>query len=64
MPGDGGSQFQAKLNKTTVVHYFCEKTSDGWFDLWLNMELMAPYVLDCFVDNMKLVECHVMMLHV
>ncbi|CAL4120224.1 unnamed protein product, partial [Meganyctiphanes norvegica] len=54
VPGDGGSQIEAKLNKPTTVHYVCTQKSDAYFDLWLNMELLAPYVIDCWVDNMKL----------
>ncbi|CAH1270757.1 PLA2G15 [Branchiostoma lanceolatum] len=54
IPGDGGSQLEAKLNKSSSPHYFCDKTTDDYFDLWLNIELLVPYVLDCWVDNMKL----------
>lgn len=49
VPGDGGSQMEAKLNKPSVVHYVCDKTSD-WFSLWLNIELLVPVVIDCFVS--------------
>eukprot|EP00096_Caligus_rogercresseyi_P004061 TRINITY_DN1819_c0_g1_i2.p1 TRINITY_DN1819_c0_g1~~TRINITY_DN1819_c0_g1_i2.p1 ORF type:complete len:408 (-),score=101.72 TRINITY_DN1819_c0_g1_i2:466-1689(-) len=54
IPGDGGSQVEARLNKTSVVHYICSKTSD-WFPLWLNLELMVPEVIDCWADNIKLI---------
>lgn len=54
IPGDGGSQVEAKVNKTNVVHYICEKTSD-YFNIWLNMELLVPVVIDCWIDNIKLV---------
>jgi lysophospholipase-3 len=53
VPGDGGSQFEARLNKPSVVHMWCTQKTTDWFALWLNLELLAPYVLDCFVDNMK-----------
>jgi lysophospholipase-3 len=49
VPGDGGSQVEAKINKTSVVHYICEKISSDYFNLWLNMELLVPVVIDCFV---------------
>ncbi|XP_046386151.1 phospholipase A2 group XV-like [Ischnura elegans] len=55
VPGDGGSQLEAKLNKSSVVHYLCAKTTDDYFDLWLNLELLVPLVIDCWVDNMKLI---------
>lgn len=54
VPGDGGSQLDAKLNKTSSVHYICEKTSADYFNIWLNMELLVPMVIDCWIDNVKL----------
>ncbi|XP_029156457.1 group XV phospholipase A2-like [Nylanderia fulva] len=54
VPGDGGSQIEAKINKSSVVHYICEKISNDYFSLWLNMELLVPVVIDCFIDNLKL----------
>lgn len=54
VPGDGGSQLEAKLNKTSVVHYICAKTSTDYFNIWLNLELLVPFVIDCWVDNLKL----------
>uniref|UniRef100_A0A0C9RIY1 PLA2G15_1 protein n=1 Tax=Fopius arisanus TaxID=64838 RepID=A0A0C9RIY1_9HYME len=54
VPGDGGSQVEAKLNKSSVVHYLCEKTSTEYFNIWLNLELLVPIIIDCFIDNMKL----------
>ena len=53
MPGDGGSQFEGKLNRSDVPHIWCTKLTDDWFPLWLNLELLVPYVLDCFTDNMR-----------
>uniref|UniRef100_A0A915K4A3 Group XV phospholipase A2 n=1 Tax=Romanomermis culicivorax TaxID=13658 RepID=A0A915K4A3_ROMCU len=54
-PGDAGSQVFAKLNKTEGPHIFCFKKTDDYFQLWLNLELLAPLALDCWVDNMKLI---------
>uniref|UniRef100_A0A1B6CCH8 Group XV phospholipase A2 n=1 Tax=Clastoptera arizonana TaxID=38151 RepID=A0A1B6CCH8_9HEMI len=54
VPGDGGSQVDAKLNKSSVVHYICEKTTSDYFNIWLNLELLVPLVIDCWVDNMRL----------
>ncbi|XP_055386604.1 phospholipase A2 group XV-like [Condylostylus longicornis] len=54
VPGDGGSQVDARLDKPSVVHYICDKKTDNWFNIWLNMELLVPYVIDCFIDNVKL----------
>ncbi|XP_048748762.1 phospholipase A2 group XV-like isoform X2 [Ostrea edulis] len=55
MPGDGGTQFEAKLNKTTAPHSLCTLKTNVYFSLWLNLEELAPIVIDCFTDNMKLV---------
>lgn len=54
VPGDGGSQFEARLDKPSVQHIFCTYKTENWYSLWLNLELLGPYILDCFVDNMKL----------
>ncbi|UJR31414.1 hypothetical protein I4U23_018907 [Adineta vaga] len=55
IPGDGGSQIWARLNRTVPPpHFFCYRHSD-WFELWLNLELITPEVIDCFVDNMRLI---------
>ncbi|RCN34756.1 Lecithin:cholesterol acyltransferase [Ancylostoma caninum] len=56
IPGDGGSQLEANLTgKPSVVHYICSKQTADYFDLWLNLELFTPLVIDCWVDNMMLV---------
>lgn len=54
VPGDGGSQMEAKLNKPTTVHYICDKTTKDWFNIWLNLELLAPIIIDCWIDNVRL----------
>ncbi|XP_075212925.1 lysosomal phospholipase A and acyltransferase-like [Lycorma delicatula] len=55
VPGDGGSQVEARLNKTDVPHYICSKYTKDFFSIWLNLELLVPLVIDCWVDNMKLI---------
>lgn len=55
IPGDGGCQLEARLNKTNVVHYICQKTTKDFFNIWLNMELLVPVVIDCWIDNIKLI---------
>ncbi|CAH1953902.1 unnamed protein product [Acanthoscelides obtectus] len=54
IPGDGGCQVEAKLNKSSVVHYICEKITKDYFTIWLNLELLVPLVIDCWIDNIKL----------
>lgn len=51
MPGDGGSRLQAKLDRTDVLHHYCERKSSDWFDLWVNLSLLVPFALDCWVDK-------------
>ncbi|XP_074597419.1 lysosomal phospholipase A and acyltransferase-like isoform X2 [Brevipalpus obovatus] len=55
VPGDGGSQIEAKLNKTETVHYFCEAKTTDFFTLWIAISDLVPYAVDCFTDNMRLV---------
>ncbi|XP_055546435.1 phospholipase A2 group XV-like [Wyeomyia smithii] len=55
VPGDGGSQVDAILKKQDSVHFYCQKTTDTYFNLWLNKELLVPFVIDCWIDNMRLV---------
>ena len=55
VPGDGGSQLEAKLNKPSKVAWYCKKKTDYWFDLWLNIESLLPKAIDCLVDNMRYV---------
>lgn len=51
VPGDGGSRIDAKLNKSTVVHYLCDKKTNDYSNIWLNLELLVPYVIDCLVSK-------------
>lgn len=36
------------------MHYICAKTSTDYFNIWLNLELLVPFVIDCWVDNTRL----------
>ncbi|KAM8890932.1 lysosomal phospholipase A and acyltransferase [Spinachia spinachia] len=55
VPGDLGNQLEAKLDKPSVVHYICYKKTDSFFTLWLNVELLIPLAIDCWVDNIRLI---------
>ncbi|XP_071973887.1 lysosomal phospholipase A and acyltransferase isoform X2 [Engystomops pustulosus] len=33
----------------------CSKKTDYYFTLWLNLELLLPLVIDCWIDNIRLV---------
>ena len=54
VPGDGGSQLFAKLNRSGVPHWYCYKDTQDFFNIWLNLEEIA-FSIDCFVENMMLV---------
>lgn len=53
VPGDLGNQLEAKLDKPKVVHYLCSKRTDSYFTLWLNLELLLPVIIDCWIDNIR-----------
>lgn len=53
VPGYGGTRLEAKLNKPSVVRYFCDLESD-WSDVWINVKLLLPYMIDCLIDNLRL----------
>ena len=53
IPGDGGSQIEARLNKTSTNHWWCSKVS-GWYDIWLNVPQMMSFRARCWADNMRL----------
>ncbi|XP_012688613.1 group XV phospholipase A2 [Clupea harengus] len=55
IPGDLGNQLEAKLDKPSVVHYICYKKTNEYFTLWLNLELLVPVAIDCWIDNIRLI---------
>ncbi|KAH3776349.1 hypothetical protein DPMN_177771 [Dreissena polymorpha] len=54
VPGDGGSQIRARLNKPHKVAPYCKKQTQTFTDLWLDMKELTPLWINCFVDNMRL----------
>ncbi|CAF0944065.1 unnamed protein product, partial [Didymodactylos carnosus] len=54
IPGNAGSQIWGKLNRSSVPHLWCSRHSN-WFELWLDVRLLLPEVIDCFVNNMLLI---------
>ena len=53
IPGSGGSKLEAKLNKTSVNHWYCSTTSD-WYTLWVSIPSLLPPAINCWIDNMML----------
>lgn len=49
MPGDGGNQLEAKLNKSETVHYICDKVTKDYYTLWLNIGEFVEVIIDCWV---------------
>lgn len=45
---------EARLSKPDSVHYYCEKNAD-FFNIWLNPKLLVPLVVDCWIDNVRLI---------
>ena len=54
VPGIAGSQLSAKLDKPAVPHYYCQRKTDDYFNIWLNLELIVPIAINCWVDNVQL----------
>ena len=48
VPGFAGSQLQAKLNKSSRLHYVCNRNSN-YFNIWFSYEIVMPMVAECWV---------------
>eukprot|EP01111_Echinosteliopsis_oligospora_P005247 TRINITY_DN1849_c0_g1_i1.p1 TRINITY_DN1849_c0_g1~~TRINITY_DN1849_c0_g1_i1.p1 ORF type:complete len:430 (-),score=115.87 TRINITY_DN1849_c0_g1_i1:28-1317(-) len=54
IPGLGGSQLKAKLNKTSSEHWYCSKHSDDYL-IWLQLTQLLPGLPEkCWQENIKL----------
>lgn len=53
VPGIFGSQLEARLRRTAHVRPWCPLRTN-WFDIYLNVRLLTPLLLDCFVDDLRL----------
>jgi len=54
VPGDGGNQLEAKLEKSVQDSKGCE-THSKWYRLWLDIWQLRQGALACWADNIKLV---------
>lgn len=54
IPGLLGSRLQAKIDKTDRVNILCSK-EHGWQEMWLSVRQLLPIVVDCWLDNVRLV---------
>lgn len=51
MPGDGGSRLEAKLESHDVLHKYCHTKSTDWYALWVNLSLLVPFAIDCWIEK-------------
>ena len=45
-------QLEGKLNKPSVLHWYCSKTTSDYFTLWLKKSSLLSYTIDCWNYNM------------
>ena len=54
VPGLGGSQLWAKLNKPAhSPHFYCSKHTRDFYSIWVSFTQLAPLVVDCWMDNIR-----------
>lgn len=54
IPGVGGSQLSARVNRSEYNHWYCRKSAD-WYLIWLALsELVPGPTLECWSDNIML----------
>lgn len=56
VPGDGGNQLEARLEKSAhTPHWYCPRSSHGRFErLWLRASDLLPGLVGCWSDNVRL----------
>lgn len=55
VPGVGGSQLMANVQKESRTHWYCQK-STSWYMIWLQLYQLVPGpILECWTDNIELV---------
>jgi len=54
VPGILGNQLEAKLDKEVAPHEWCSTHSD-WYTIWVSIKELTPILIDCFVNNTRLV---------
>lgn len=55
VPGNLGNRLDAKIDKPTLVHWMCYKKTENWFPLWIDLNMLMPIGIDCWIDNIRLV---------
>lgn len=54
VPGYGGSRLEAKWKKDQAKHYFCQTHQPDWTNIWIDIKLLMPYMIDCLIENFRL----------
>ncbi|KAJ8012930.1 hypothetical protein DPEC_G00048000 [Dallia pectoralis] len=55
VPGSAGNQLEAKIDKSSRVHWMSYKKSDDFFTLWIDLNMFMPIGFQCWVDNIRIV---------
>ena len=55
VPGHAGSDLQAKLDKPSTKHFWCWRSTNDYYKLWLNVWQLLPFAASCFADNFRYV---------
>lgn len=55
VPGNLGNQLEATIDKPTVVNWLCFRKTESWFTLWIDLNMLLPLGVDCWIDNIRLV---------
>ncbi|OQV12159.1 Group XV phospholipase A2 [Hypsibius exemplaris] len=55
LPGDGGSALEAMLDRPSVLHRVCPSKTNGWNHIWADFDMLIPALVECWVDNLKLI---------
>lgn len=51
VPGLIGSRLEAKLDRKDVDHFYCQRQSSDWYDLWLGATDVLPFGVTCLEDK-------------
>lgn len=53
VPGNLGNQLEAKIDKPAVVNWLCFRKTESWFTLWIDLNILLPLGVDCWIDNIR-----------
>eukprot|EP00771_Trimastix_marina_P004014 gnl/Trimastix_PCT/743.p1 GENE.gnl/Trimastix_PCT/743~~gnl/Trimastix_PCT/743.p1 ORF type:complete len:420 (+),score=109.80 gnl/Trimastix_PCT/743:47-1306(+) len=56
VPGLSGSGLDAKLDKESGPHWYCDRKCD-WFNIWIAPQEFLPGVIDCWKENFGVHYC-------